>query len=53
MIYGSGLRSGQLNLDHVAPYGQVNVGMSREIAMPGDKPITVRFDVINLFDTEY
>ena len=31
MIYGSGLRSGDFNLDHVAPYGQVNVGMSREI----------------------
>jgi outer membrane receptor protein involved in Fe transport len=52
-IYGSGLRSGDLNLDHVAAYGQVNVGMSREIAMPGDKPITVRFDVVNLFDAEY
>jgi outer membrane receptor protein involved in Fe transport len=47
------LRSGDLNLDHVAAYGQVNVGMSREIAMPGDKPITVRFDVVNLFDAEY
>ena len=53
MIYGSGLRAGDFNLDHVAPYGQVNVGMSREIAMPGDKPITVRFDVINLFDHIY
>ena len=53
MIYGSGLRAGDFNLDHVAPYGQVNVGMSREIAMPGDKPITVRFDIINLFDHIY
>ena len=53
MIYGSGLRSGDFNLDHVAPYGQANVGMSREIAMPGDKPITVRFDIINLFDHIY
>jgi outer membrane receptor protein involved in Fe transport len=53
MIYGSGLRSGDLNLDHVPAYGQVNTGISREIAMPGDKPITVRFDVINVFDTTY
>jgi hypothetical protein len=53
MIYGSGLRSGDFNLDHVPAYGQMNLGMAREIAMPGDKPITVRFDVINVFDTTY
>jgi outer membrane receptor protein involved in Fe transport len=53
MIYGSGLRSGDFNLDHVPAYGQMNLGMAREIPMPGDKPITVRFDVINLFDTTY
>jgi outer membrane receptor protein involved in Fe transport len=53
MIYGSGLRSGDFNLDHVAPYGQVNVGMSHEFAMPGDKPVTVRFDIVNLFDHIY
>ena len=35
MIYGSGLRSGDFNLDHLPGYGQVNLGMSREIAMPG------------------
>ncbi len=52
-IFGSGLRSGDFNLNHVAPYGQVNVGMSREIAMPGDKPVTVRFDIVNLFDHIY
>jgi hypothetical protein len=53
MIYGSGLRSGEFNLDHVASYGQVNVGMSHEFAMPGDKPVTVRFDIVNLFDHIY
>ena len=53
MIYGSGLRSGDFNLDHLPAYGQMNLGMSREIAMPGDKPITVRFDIINVFDTTY
>jgi outer membrane receptor protein involved in Fe transport len=53
MIYGSGLRSGDFNLDHVASYGQVNVGMSHEFAMPGDKPVTVRFDIVNLFDHIY
>jgi hypothetical protein len=53
MIYGSGLRASELNLDHLPAYGQVNTGVSREIAMPGEKPITVRFDVINVFDTTY
>jgi hypothetical protein len=53
MIYGSGLRAGDFNLDHVPAYGQMNLGMAREIAMPGDKPITVRFDVINVFDSTY
>jgi hypothetical protein len=52
-IYGSGLRAGDFNLDHVAPYWQMNFGMSREIPMPGDKPIVVRFDIINVLDTTY
>jgi len=53
MIYGSGLRAGDFNLDHMPAYGQMNLGMSREIPMPGEKPVTVRFDVINVFDTTY
>jgi len=53
MIYGSGLRAGDFNLDHLPAYGQMNLGMSREIPMPGEKPITVRFDVINVFDATY
>jgi outer membrane receptor protein involved in Fe transport len=53
MIYGSGLRSGDFNLNHVPAYGQMNLGLSREIPMPGEKPITVRFDVLNVFDTTY
>jgi outer membrane receptor protein involved in Fe transport len=58
MIYGSGLRTGFANTDHLKPYGQVNVGVSREF-MPwwgwsfNDKPMTVRFDVVNVFDTIY
>jgi outer membrane receptor protein involved in Fe transport len=55
MIYGSGLRSGFANTDHNAPYGQVNLGLSHEFAGSGwnGKPVTVRFDVVNLFDTVY
>ena len=53
MVYGSGLRSGFANTDHVAPYATANIGISHEIAVPDGKPITVRFDVVNVFDTIY
>ena len=54
MIYGSGLRSGFANTDHVPSYTQVNLGISREVLFPGwTKPTTLRFDVVNLFDKIY
>ncbi len=53
MIYGSGLRSGDANIDTEPPYAQFNVGASHEFAMPDGKPVTVRFDVVNLLDTIY
>ncbi len=53
MIYGSGLRSGDANLDHEAPYAQFNTGVSHEFQVPNWKPYTIRFDVVNVFDTVY
>ena len=54
MIYGSGLRSGFANTDHVPSYTQVNLGISHEYLFPGwNKPTTLRFDVVNLFDKIY
>ena len=54
MIYGSGLRSGFANLDHNPPYVVVNAGVSREFQWaPEAKPVTLRFDVVNLFDKIY
>jgi outer membrane receptor protein involved in Fe transport len=53
MIYGSGLRTGDANIGTEAPYAQFNVGMSHEFAQPDGKPLTVRFDIVNLFDTVY
>ncbi len=54
MIYGYGLRSGDANIDHVPPYTQFNVGIAREFLLPNDpKPVTIRFDIVNLFDTVY
>ena len=54
MIAGSGLRDGDANISTVAPYAQFNVGIAREFLLPDDpKPMTLRFDVVNLFDTIY
>jgi outer membrane receptor protein involved in Fe transport len=53
MIYGSGLRTGDANIGSESPYAQFNAGLSREFAVPDGKPVTVRFDVVNLFDTIY
>jgi outer membrane receptor protein involved in Fe transport len=54
MIAGSGLRSGDANITTVPPYAQFNVGIAREFLLPNDpKPMTLRFDIVNVFDTVY
>jgi outer membrane receptor protein involved in Fe transport len=54
MIYGSGLRAGDANIGTVPSYTQFNLGIKREFLLPNDpKPMTIRFDVVNLFDTIY
>jgi outer membrane receptor protein involved in Fe transport len=54
MIYGSGLRSGFANTDHVPSYTQVNLGISHDFnIVAANKPTTLRFDIVNLFDTIY
>jgi outer membrane receptor protein involved in Fe transport len=53
LIYGSGLRDDFANTGHVSPYTQVNLGLSREISTPWGKPVTLRFDVVNLLDHSY
>ena len=53
MIYGSGMRSGFANTEHVPQYTQVNLGISHDFPVPGAKPVTLRFDAINVFDTIY
>jgi outer membrane receptor protein involved in Fe transport len=54
LIYGSGLRSGFANTDHLPSYTQVNMGISHDfnIVAP-NKPTTLRFDIVNLFNTIY
>jgi outer membrane receptor protein involved in Fe transport len=59
LIYGSGLRSGELpdvvpNSLHTTPYAVVNAGIAQDFRWSPDfKPATVRFDVVNLFDQIY
>jgi len=53
MIYGSGLRTGDANLGTEPAYAQFNTSIAHEFAMPDGKPLTVRFDIVNLFDTIY
>ena len=59
LIYGSGLRSGEFPLNfpndsHAAPYVSVNTGIAHDVRWSTDyKPLTVRFDVVNLFDRIY
>ena len=54
MIFGGGLRSGFANTNLLPSYTQVNVGISQDfnIVAP-NKPTTLRFDVVNLFDKVY
>jgi outer membrane receptor protein involved in Fe transport len=61
MIYGSGLRSGDLeddgvppNSQHAAPYVVLNAGVAHDFKWsPDAKPLTVRFDAVNLLDQIY
>ncbi len=54
MIYGSGLRSGFANTDHLPSYTQVNLGVSHDFYwVAPNKPTTFRFDVVNVFDSIY
>lgn len=54
LIYGSGLRSGFANTGTLPWYSQVNLGISHDFKWLSDaKPATLRFNVVNLFDTVY
>ena len=55
LLYGSGLRKDGTvpNGDHVPGYTQVNLSVAHEFTgLPGG-PLTVRADVINVFDEKY
>jgi len=59
LIYGSGLRAGDFpdfvpNSQHTTAYAVINAGVAQDFRWSPDyKPLTVRFDVVNLFDQIY
>jgi len=54
MKYGSGLPTGFANSAFNEPYVTANLGIAHEVqAFSAAKPLTVRFDVVNLFDKIY
>ena len=51
MIFGSGLRSGFDNETTVPGYAQINLGVWHAFTWSAnEKPLTVRFDIVNLLD---
>lgn len=52
-FFGSGLRRGFANTDHLPAYTQVNVGASRQWLTPGIGKVETRVAVVNLFDKVY
>ena len=57
LLAGSGTRTtrsdGPINGGTLASYEQVNLGVSHRFEIPGTGAVTLRFDVINLFDESY
>ncbi|HXX84104.1 MAG TPA: TonB-dependent receptor [Casimicrobiaceae bacterium] len=52
-LYGSGLRRGFANTDHLPSYWQVNLGAFRPFELPLVGKIIGRLTVVNVFDQSY
>ena len=52
-LYGDGIRAGLVNLNKLQPYYPVNLGIEHIFNLDHGQAITVRFDVLNLFDQIY
>jgi len=53
VIYGSGLRKGFANTQHLPGYNTVNIGFEQGFKFAGLEQLKARFDIINLFDQVY
>jgi outer membrane receptor protein involved in Fe transport len=52
-LYGSGLRRGFANTDHLAEYHPVNFGAQHTFKLGGRRELIARLDVVNVFDEVY
>lgn len=52
-LYGSGLRKGFANTNHLPDYTQINTGVSRKFNSQAFGNFTARLDVLNVFDNKY
>jgi outer membrane receptor protein involved in Fe transport len=52
-LYGSGLRRGFANTDHLPAYHPLNVGAQHTFKLGGRRELIARLDVMNVFDEIY
>ena len=52
-LYGSGLRRGFANTDHLPEYHPVNLGVQHTFKLDGRRELVARLDLVNLFDEVY
>jgi hypothetical protein len=53
LLYGSGLRSGFANTDHLPFYSQVDAAVEHTFKLGIAGPVDGRFSVVNVFDQVY
>jgi outer membrane receptor for ferrienterochelin and colicin len=52
-IYGDGIRAGEANLNKLTPYYPVNIGVEHVFKLGHGQALTVRADILNVFDQGY
>jgi outer membrane receptor protein involved in Fe transport len=52
-IYGDGIRAGLVNLNKLSPYYPVNLGVEHVFKLAHGEALTLRADVLNVFDQTY
>ncbi len=53
LLYGSGLRRGFANTEHLPAYSPVNLGVERTFSFTGRRKLRLRLDVVNVGDETY
>ncbi len=52
-LYGDGIRAGFVNINKLQPYYPVNFGVEHVFNLDHGQALTLRFDVLNVFDQGY